>query len=328
MSEPHPPTSEALHIEGVYQSNKPAAGLAADLQTIAALDKESETQIQKYDKISGTGCVFSGLFFIGAMVSLVVAVDGGGSIGWVFYLLVVAFISCLGLSRWAKAHKEKHEKDEFPDYRYLICGNLAKLLSADMAGNSPLEVTLNLREKPDPPARIKEGKTGKATWNSVTTTDCFLNMSGRFLDGTKFDFSLAETVDAYGEHFPYRAMSGKTKTKLKARKSIRWLGTLRLRFKEKRYAHSPGEAAQIEQLIQLPEGAKLKKLDVKDLELSLAAVTSPTKMRHKVKMSTDIPAAWDAMPLASETSDTVSGFSAQLFLNLYQILNSSKSKQS
>ena len=94
MSKPHPPTSEALHIKGVYQSNKPAAGLVADLQAIAALDKESETQIQKYDKISGTGCVFSGLFFIGAMVSLVVAVDGGGSIGWVFYLLVVAFISC------------------------------------------------------------------------------------------------------------------------------------------------------------------------------------------------------------------------------------------
>ena len=152
-------------------------------------------------------------------------------------------------------------------------------------------------------------------------------MNGVFFDGTKFRCSITEEVQAYGEHFPYRSLSGKTKTKLKANKRTRWIGALRLRFKEKRYSSSPTESQQIEDLIQIPDRAKLKKLEVNDQELLMSSATETNKQKHKVKMSKNIPAAWDDMEIEANSSDMLKAFMAQMFLSLYQALNSSKTKK-
>ena len=41
-------------------------------------------------------------------------------------------------------------------------------------------------------------------------------------------------------------------------------------------------------------------------------------------MSTNIPAAWDDMEVDDNSADMLNAFMAQMFLSLYQALNSSK----
>ena len=313
MSEPSQPPVQSLHTEGVYKSSKPVAELFSDLKALASVDKEAEKQVKTMQTLGYVG--------IGAVVCSVFVCMASGVFVYVAWGIVIGGIV---LNRWAAAREKVHEKEDFPDHRYIICEKLARLLSADMSSDSLLNTMINLKEKPDSPAQVKEGNNGKATWKSLNTADQFLQLDGRLVDGTKFDFGLTEKVDAYGEHFTYRSMSGKTKIKLKARKRVQWAATLRLRFKEKRYANAPSEVSQIEQLIQLPDGSKLKKLESTDQELVLTAVSAPTKLRNKVKGSHDIPAAWKAMSIDSKTTDGIGSFSAQLFLGLYQALNTPK----
>ena len=317
MSEPSQPGNQSLHIDGVYKSAKPAEELIADLKALGVMDKEAEAQVKKWKTL----CYVS---IAVACCSMCLCMAQG-----VFmYIAFVILAGGIGFAIWAHSKKKQFEKDDFPDHRYLTCDRLVSLLSADIESGSTIDTTINLRDATTNPAGVETGKTGQSTWNSINTADQFLQLSGRFIDGTKFDFGLTEKVDAYGEHFPYRARSGKTKTKLKARKRIQWLATLRLRYKDKRYPDVPKAVAKIEEMIQLPEGAKLKKIDAKDGEISLVAITSPTKLRHKVKMSQDIQGAWNDMPMDPNAMDSITGFSAKLFLSLYHVLNSSKGTQS
>ena len=315
----HPPQhgNQSLHTDGVYKSNKPAEKLIADLKALGTMDKEAEAQVKKWKTLCWAGV-------IAACCSMCLC-TGGGVFTTIAFVLLAGGI---GFAIWALSKWRQFEKNDFPDYRYLTCDKLVSLLSADIKSDSMIDTKINLRDATWNPAKIETGKTGQSTWNSMNTADQFLQLSGRFTDGTKFDFSLTEKVDAYGEHFPYRASSGKTKTKLKARKRIQWLATLRLRYKNKRYPEASKAAAKIEEIIQLPKGAKLKKVDAKDGEISLSAVTNPTKLRHKVKMSQDIPGAWKHMPMDPNAMDLITSFSAKLFLSLYQVLNSSKGTQS
>ena len=74
----------------------------------------------------------------------------------------------------------------------------------------------------------------------------------------------------------------------------------------------------------MPNGTKIKKLEVNDQELLMTAVTETNKQKNKVKMSTNIPAAWDDMEVDDNSADMLNAFMAQMFLSLYQALNSSK----
>jgi len=317
MSQPTQPGNQSLHTDGVYKSNKPAEKLIADLKALGTMDKEAEAQVKKWKTLCWAGV-------IAACCSMCLCAGGGVFTTIAFVLLAGG----IGFAIWALSKWKQFEKNDFPDYRYLTCDKLVSLLSADIKSDSMIDTKINLRDTTWNPTKIETGKTGQSTWNSMNTADQFLQLRGRFTDGTKFDFSLTEKVDAYGEHFPYRARSGKTKTKLKARKRVQWLATLRLRYKNKRYPEASKATAKIEGIIQLPKGAKLKKVDAKDGEISLSAVTNPTKLRHKVKMSQDIPGAWKNMPMDPNAMDLITSFSAKLFLSLYQVLNSSKGTQS
>ena len=307
-----------LHKEGIYKSNLPVRALMDELDALARLDKESEEKISFWSKIRTTLIVLGLSLFIFGLFSL-----GEFKVIGVFLIapgIISIVIGCIIHFSTLRTLR----KNEFPDYRYSTCQKLVGLLSADMDNYSEIETQVNLREKFGPNDKIENGTKGNSTWNRRNTSDCFLSLSGLFLDGTKFRCSLTEETQAYGEHFPYRALSGKTKTKLKANKRIRWVGSLRLRFKEKRYSSSPTESQQIENLIQMPNGTKIKKLEVNDQELLMTAVTETNKQKNKVKMSTNIPAAWDDMEVDDNSADMLNAFMAQMFLSLYQALNSSK----
>ncbi len=310
-----------MHNDGIYQSQLPVRALMNDLESLANLDKESEKKISYWSKIRillfvlGLVALLLGLFSVEHRWGIE-AWAFMGALGMVIIWCVITFSTLKKLNR-----------DEFPDYRYLTCQKLLGLLSADIDNHSEIETRLNLKEKLSPNQTIEKGKKGSSTWNRRNTSECFLSLNGVFLDGTKFRCSITEEVQAYGEHFPYRSLSGKTKTKLKANKRTRWIGALRLRFKEKRYSSSPTESQQIEDLIQIPDRAKLKKLEVNDQELLMRSATETNKQKHKVKMSKDIPAAWDDMEIDANSSDMLKAFMAQMFLSLYQTLNSSKTKR-
>ena len=310
-----------MHNDGIYQSQLPVRALMNDLESLANLDKESEKKISYWSKIRillfvlGLVALLLGLFSVEHRWGIE-AWAFMGALGMVIIWCVITFSTLKKLNR-----------DEFPDYRYLTCQKLLGLLSADIDNHSEIETRLTLKEKLSPNQTIEKGKKGSSTWNRRNTSECFLSLNGVFLDGTKFRCSITEEVQAYGEHFPYRSLSGKTKTKLKANKRTRWIGALRLRFKEKRYSSSPTESQQIEDLIQIPDRAKLKKLEVNDQELLMRSATETNKQKHKVKMSKDIPAAWDDMEIDANSSDMLKAFMAQMFLSLYQTLNSSKTKR-
>jgi len=310
-----------MHNDGIYQSQLPVRALMNDLESLANLDKESEKKISYWSKIRillfvlGLVALLLGLFSVEHRWGME-AWAFMGALGMVIIWCVITFSTLKKLNR-----------DEFPDYRYLTCQKLLGLLSADIDNHSEIETRLNLKEKLSPNQTIEKGKKGSSTWNRRNTSECFLSLNGVFFDGTKFRCSITEEVQAYGEHFPYRSLSGKTKTKLKANKRTRWIGALRLRFKEKRYSSSPTESQQIEDLIQIPDRAKLKKLEVNDQELLMRSATETNKQKHKVKMSKDIPAAWDDMEIEANSSDMLKAFMAQMFLSLYQALNSSKTKK-
>ena len=168
------------------------------------------------------------------------------------------------------------------------------------------------------------GKRGNVQWMSQSTIDQWLHLTGQLRDGTKFDFSVSENSEDYGEHFRYRTVRGKTKTKLRARKRLQWLVSLTLRFKEKRYTADATEKAHFTELIQLPQGAKLKKLDVRGNEFRITAVSPTKKLKAKHKGSSDINGAWKNMCASNEDWEPISELAALTFLNVYQILNGNK----
>lgn len=310
-----------MHNNGVYISKLPVSALTNDLNALAELDKESERRISYW----GTFRIV--LFFIGILLIFGVAFLGGLSFNSLIPIVLILAIGCfIGGAAIHFITLKKIGYNEFPDYRYLTCQKLVRLLSADMGVHTEIETQLNLSPKLGTPI-IEKGKSGVATWNRRNTSECAIALNGVFLDGTKFRCSLTEEIQAYGEHFPYRSLSGKTKTKLKANKRTRWTGALRLRFKEKRYGASPTERQQLEDLMQLPVGGKLKKLDINPQEILLVVATGATKQKTKVKMSKDIPGAWNQIEPDEKTAIMLSDFMAQMFLNLYQALNSSKTKK-
>jgi len=316
-----PPNVTKLIVNGVYSSNIPPDNLVQDLETISVLDGENEAKIRKWTTLRHISIAV-------ACCSICLCCDKG-----VFMYIAFAILAGgIGFAVWAHYFKLKTFVYEFPDYRYLTCLQLAKLLGADMAHHASLETILSLKPNPSPasppsndeattPSGDQSGRRGDATWLKRNTVECWLQLKGQLLDGTKFNFSISEASQAYGEHFSYRSISGKTKTKLKAQKRLQWSISLRLRFKEKRYFGGAMELERLSQLIQLPNGAKIKKLDLKDNEFRITTVTPPKKMRVKEKGSTNITRAWEKMSPSDTEWESLSKFSAMTFLSLYQALN-------
>ena len=323
MSSVSKSSSKNLHTDGVYQARKTAEQLRGDLQRLGSLDKSAEKELAKWRNVSRGGCaamVIGG----GALIFIILTENFFGFLP--IALFVVGLTVGIALKVGAAINSKAVAKHEFPDYRYLSGLGLVSLLEADTAADAQMNLLLNLKEKAKP--GTTQGRQEKATWRKMISREPFLTLGGRFQDGTKFDFILTEEITCSGEYFPYRAISGKTKIKLRARKRVRWTGSLRLRFKEKRYSLDSSQQAAIESGIQLPEGARAKKVVVKDGELKLSAVTQTQKNKHKAKMTKDIEGAWKAMPIDEENaSNLLSHFSAMMFLSLYQGLNASRSSK-
>jgi hypothetical protein len=323
------PTQRKLHVNGVYKSRKTAANLKADLQSLWALDKKSEGGIKRWEsvRVGAVAGLFVGIF---GMVMLFLFREHAEGLGWLHVPLFLLFAFGVTIALVATRKIAGSRKDEFPDYRYLSCLELVTLLEADTASDAILDVSINLQEKAGVPTRSGGRKPntytgrGKVTWKQEEKQEPFLVMRGPLRDGTKFTFTLVEDVNAYGEHYPYRSISGKTKTKLRARKRIRWVGTLGLKFKAKRYTVDAELQSRAASFVQLPPGARAKKIIATESQVGMTALTAVQKFKAKEKQTTNIAGAWKSMEVdETATSIMLSHFSAMMFLSLYQLLNAS-----
>ncbi|MGK0189812.1 MAG: hypothetical protein ACI9R3_005630 [Verrucomicrobiales bacterium] len=317
-----------LHVNGVYKSRKIAANLKADLQALGALDKKSEREIKQRKRIRSGAVTGLTVGIIGTV--LLTLTEHAEGLGWLYVPLFLLLVSGGTVAVVATRKIAMLRKDEFPDYRYLSCLGLVTLLEADTASDAILDVSLNLQEQAGTPKKSGGRKPntytrrGKVTWKQEEKQEPFLVLRGSLRDGTKFKFTLVEDVNAYGEHYPYRSISGKTKTKLRARKRIRWIGTLSLKFKAKRYAVDPELQSRATSFIQLPPGARAKKILATESHVGMTALTAVQKFKDKRKETKDIAGAWKSMAVdETATSIMLSHFSAMMFLSLYQLLNAS-----
>ena len=324
-----------LHKDGQYFSSKDTATLIDELTALGMLDKKSESNIAKAKKQQATGCIIGVVGAVIVLATLMIASEFGGGGGTGFFVFLGFVVGLFGLIFYnvKKGEIRQSSKDEFPDYRYQPCLSLLSLLQTDIATNAILDLSVNLKPHPfitpDEPNHKDKTKKPKGERMWKTTFEPIINLKGRFRDGTKFDYELTEHLSAYGEWFYYRAISGKTKTKLRARKRTRWSGKLRLRFKDKRYNLDTMNLEEIEGMVQIPKGARFKKIKQGDSEITLAAVTDTIKQKHKAKLTQNITAAWEGMLLENEkkTSNELGHLSAMMFLSLYQVMNANQTNK-
>ena len=285
----------------------------------------------KSKQLNGCWAMFIGAGLI--VFSFVLGVEfGGGNIIWLLILLgLTILISAFFYNQNLSDKFNKVSKDEFADYRYQIPNELISCLCMDIDPDSDLEINLNLKEfpTPDPSGQNRTEKTSnpKGERKFVATQEPILSVSGKFMDGTKFNYEINEHISAYGEWFYYRAISGKTKTKLRARKRTRWVSKLRLRYKNKRYDTSSISISDLESFAQMPQGARLKKVKTGDSEVTLVSVTDPVKQKIKLKLDTDIDGALESMTKFEKSKVMLSKMSVMGFLSLYQALNSCSYKK-
>ena len=333
MAQNSSPNSK-IHSKGIYQSSKSCAEIVKDLNSISVLDKSSESEMSNIESKKQKGCWVMGvggfLIFIAFAIFSEFDVAGGG-VGFLailgFLLLASAFFYNQNLSDKFK----KVSKDEFADYRYQVASELIPCLGIDVDPNSNLEINLNLKEfcAIDPSGKNLSENTSnpKGERKFVNTQEPLLTLAGKFADGTKFNYEITEFTSAYGEWFYYRAISGKTKTKLRARKRTRWITKLRLRYKDKRYDASSISIRDLEGFAQMPLGARLKKVKNGDSEVTLVSVTDAIKQKIKLKLNTNIDAALESMKEHEGSKTLLSSMSMMSFLSLYQALHSCSTKK-
>ena len=171
----HPPNVTKLIVNGVYSSNIPPDNLVQDLETISVLDRENETKIRKCTTLRHISIAV-------ACCSICLCCDKG-----VFMYIAFAILAGgIGFAVWAHYFKLKTFIYEFPDYRYLTCLQLAKLLGADMAHHASLETILSLKPNPSPasppsndkaitPSGDQSSRQGDKTWLNRNIVEWWFN---------------------------------------------------------------------------------------------------------------------------------------------------------
>ncbi|MDA7521828.1 hypothetical protein OAE01_01745 [Akkermansiaceae bacterium] len=327
------PSSSDIHDKGRYNSSKKFTEIVEDLNSISVLDKTSESELSQILSKKAMGC---GVMVVGGALILPALLfaseyGAGGGVAFCVLLGMVLLISAAFYNQYLSNKSNEVSKDEFSDYRYQVASELLPCLGIDIDPNSNLEINLNLKELPviDSTGQNKKEKTNspKGERQFVATLEPILTLVGRFLDGTKFNFEITEYTASYGEWFYYRAISGKTKTKLRARKRTRWIAKLRLRYKDKRYDASSITIPDLEKFVQMPQGARLKKVKNGGSEVTLVSVTDPVKQKTKLKLDKNIEGAFQSMTECNGKKTLLSSMSMMTFLSLYQALNSCSKKR-
>lgn len=273
----------------IYEAAASPQELRGDLAKIRELDDTSESK----RKALGWGAFLS---LVGAVVGFF-ALDDALQLGVGGGLAALTVVLFILRARWGRTDVE--------DRRYELLEGVLGLLDADVHPETPVSVRMDLR-RIDDEAKLEE-RVSLGAVKIESFKDPWLEVSGRFADGTSF--SLAQTERFQRKRTTKTNMRGKTKVKTKTKSA--WESAVGLRFKQKRYGHvAKVSPEQGKQAVQLPPQVACKRFQLAPESVQLRAASK---------------SAWDATPPGREHAD-VDGVTtvAMMLLSCYQILNLGK----
>lgn len=196
--------------------------------------------------------------------------------------------------------------------RYEFLVQLVRLLGADMPANGLLSAKMDLLPTSHSSNFVEKGTVG--AWKTKFYVDRWLELSGVFLDGSKFSVAMIEKHQDRSK--TKRSRSGKTKTKYKKKNSSEAI--VRLKLKSKRHPDTSQYLAAIQKHIRLPDWTVLKSVDVQENTITLRATTLIT-------WDVRVPGETAGSGGKAVDFDGVE-WVAMMFLSLYQALNYQQSQ--
>ncbi len=209
----------------------------------------------------------------------------------------VAIVYCL--TQWFR-----HSQADLANRRYELANEVLRLLEKDSSKEATIELQLDLRKPNHASKKQRDGEVGP--WKVKYFVDPWLDLRGRFLDGTSYRLLGVEKFQARTKS--YRSRSGKSKSKSKSKSSTQV--TLSLKPSGKRYAEVEQISPKLAAAVQLPGWASSRSVDTADGRVSLTTFTT---------------ANWTGQPRGPDAAQP-SGphLVAMMFLSLYQALNQSR----
>ena len=200
--------------------------------------------------------------------------------------------------------KSAHTRQNLEDRRYELLANLLPLLDSDMAPDAELTVRMDFRPSADHSKHVGSSKI--RGWDVESYKDPWLELSGRFVDGTSFVIGVVHSLQKRSRTKISASGKYKRKTKEKEKAHI----ALRLSAKPAKYPRWTQVSAGVQMAVQLPEGATLLNLETNG---------------HRMAMKVGIPSDWDeAKPGESKVRYSGSQTIAMMLMSLYQVLNLAK----
>jgi tellurite resistance protein len=288
-----------------YRVRSTADRVLADIKFLKQFDAIQQSRAASWKKKRNYGLVggLAGgiLILIGANVATALAALG-----------VVVLIVGFGWTIFASVQASSSAKLDLENRRYGLLDGVVRLVAADVGGDTPLGVSLDFRDETHADKLQRKGKVGR--WDAEFYVDRWLDLQGRFVDGTKFSVAMIEKHQK--RHRTKRSRSGKIKHKNKTKHATEAIVSLKI--KGKRYPQLTGQAKQVDKYIQLPPKATLKSIRVEGEQLVLRSTCT-------------VP--WSLKSMGEpEFAERVRGgpgldgvnWLAMMLLSLYALLNESK----
>lgn len=274
-----------------YKSSATAESVVSDMAHLRQFDGEQEKQIQIWTAVGALG--------IGVVIIGGICLFSGSTTPGIVLAVIGLVMAIAGFS--IKAIRGRLNLD---DRRYELVAGLLKLLSKDMPSEAPVDVSLDFRAHNDADKFLRNGKV--SYWNVKYFVDRWLEMRGRFIDGTKYSVTVIEKQQDRSR--TKRSASGKIKHKSKVKNCSEAIITLRI--KEKRYPNAKELYRELNKTLQLPPWVELKSIKAEGDLLTMRATTSN---RWEATGPGESPAKLDGVH-----------WLAMMFLSLYRLLNGSK----
>lgn len=277
----------------IYSRTAPPGAIVRDMRALRQIDRFSEHRQAIWGWMSGIGLVATVVlgpvgFFVGMSTeSLLIA--------------GVALLFPLVFTSISIAIRSRYKRLNLDNRRYELVTRLMRYLSADMAAGQPIDVTIDLRELDHGDKHTGEGASNG--WKIRYYKDPWLQVQGRFVDGTSFVIQLVQLLQKRSKW--KRSASGKMKQKTKRKGKA--VAVVRLSAKPDKYPRLSRVAGDAHQAVQLPGHAALGDLVIDG---------------HRLTIKSTIIERWTDGEEDGEHSGSQA--IAMMLLSLYQVLNLAK----
>ncbi|RKH39315.1 hypothetical protein [Corallococcus sicarius] len=309
---------QKTHVYRAQDSSVPA--VLADLEVVGHLDWQAEMTRRKLWILAWVllGCAILTYF---VLLPFLQAADPEAE--WDVYGPVVSGVAVLHLVTSVVLFivRARRRRLDLDNRRYGLVATLLKRLQVDMEPDSPVSLTLDLAPNDEAHKRVRQGPRGR--WQCEDFTDAWLDLQGRFADGTHLHLSMVEHLQKRSR--TQRNARGKTKTKRKQKGKA--LMQVSLRVKPERYPGLADLDASARSAARLPPGIKLSRIRVAQDRVMLRAL-----LAHDWVLQAPKPAPSPAVkgkgakaPASTELKQDASRTATMMLLSLYQVLNFSSS---